>query len=221
MPFKFIGNVWHTSLNLYKFEFYSHSTKLGTSVFRQANLLDIFNKNRGSWVEGLDLWTNVWKSYSFYYRFTRFSNLYQWKYINYMSQQDFKRFELIIRDFQKQIHFLQNQLTDLTSYRLNEESYRNIECIINYIQKYNINDIWISLPGYEKPIKTKANKVDPTSIFKNIELRHIDLDKVKRENWIRQNQQLFANYLNYSNPQPRRRGRPPKTRYYQTSLYGY
>lgn len=221
MPFQLINNVWYTKLNFYKFEFYSHSTTLGTPIFRQANLLDIFNKNHGSWVEGLDLWTKVWRSYSFYYRFTRFSNLYQWKYVNYMSQQDFKRFELTIRDFQRQINFLQNQLTDLTSYRLNEESYRNIEYIINYIEKYRLNDDWIPLPGYEKPIKAPANKVDPTSIFKNIELRHIDLDKIKRENYLDQNRQNFANWLNYSNPQPRRRGRPPKTRYYQTSLYGY
>lgn len=221
MPFQLINNIWYTRLNLFKFEFYSHSTALGTPIFRQANLLDIYNKHYGSWVDGLDIWQRVWKSYSFYYRFERFSNLYNWKYINYMSQQDFKRFESTIRDFQRQIHFLQNQLTNLDSYRLNEESYRNIQYIINYIQKYRIQDEWIPLPGYEKPIKAPAHKVDPTSIFKNVELRHIDLDKVKRDDYIQRNQELFAATLHYSNPQPKRRGRPPKVRYYQPSEYGY
>lgn len=221
MPFQLINNVWHVSLNLYKFEFYSHSTKLGTPIFRQANLLELFNKYQGSWVEGLNYWTIIWKSYSFYYRFTRFSNLYQWKYINYMSPENFKLFELTIREFQRTINWLQTQLDGLTSYRLNEESYTNIKYIINHIQKYQLNDNWIPLPGYEKPIKAQAHKVDPASIFKNIQLRHIDLDKPIRDAYVKENQELFAHYLNYSNSQPRRRGRPPKTRYYQFSPYGY
>lgn len=221
MPFKFVNNTWYTALDLYKFEFYSHDTKLGTPVMRQANLLELFNKKSGSWVEGLNFWSIIWRSYSFYYRFTRFSQMHNWKYINYMSPKDFKHFESTIRDFQRTINWLQSQLDGLTSYRLNEESYTNIKYVINYIQRYNINNDWIPLPGYEKPIKVPANKVDPSSIFKNIELRHIDLDKLKRDNYLDQNQESFRSYLAYSNPQPRRRGRPPKTRYYHFDPYGY
>lgn len=223
MPFKLIDNVWHVSLNLYKFEFVSHYTTVGTPIRRQANLLEIFNKYDGSWVEGLELWSKVWNSYYLYYYWTRFENIDQFKYIQYMSSEDFKRFTSDIRNFQNEIKWLQSLLSDLKSYRLNEGSYANIKYIIDYIRRWSFNDDWYPLPGYEKPIKIRAYKPELMSkdIYKNIKLRHVDLDKATRNNYVRQNQRSLQSYLAYSNPQPKRRGRPPKTRYYHIDLYGF
>lgn len=56
----------------------------------------------------------------------------------------------------------------------------------------------------------------------DIKLRRIDVEAVERQNYIKNNQELFKTMASLSNPTySKRRGRPRKTVYHYPDLYGY
>lgn len=155
MPFELRNNIWYYKIDPFKYTFLNFRHQQKT-----ANLIEIYNKNKGSWCEGLDLWSKVWYSYYNYMYWTKFQLFEKSKFVKYFEYDSVKSINSDIEFFYNQLSFAHSQVKGLESYRLNEECFKNIEYIIGQIKKWHLFERWYPLPNYEKPIKVKSkNKV--------------------------------------------------------------
>lgn len=171
MVFKFYNNCWHFHPDFCRYITQVQSYKWHREISITCHL-DENVRNAGSYSTELDLWQNIWINYFNYYRsFSLYFESNDYKFYRFMSLDDFKQYVSCINQLMSFLHYLDNLIkkSTLTNYDLNHLYYENCKSVVEYVHQW-FNNLWIPLPGYEKPIKhSTSKKIKPFTDYELIE----------------------------------------------------
>lgn len=159
MVFKFYNDCWHFHPDFCRYIIHVNSYRWHREIAITCHL-DENVRNAGSFTTELDKWQTIWINYFNYYKsFSLYFNSHDYNFYKFMSETDFKRYVSCINQLMSHLHYLNNIIIKSTSsgYDLNHEYYENCKSVVEYVFKW-FNNLWIPLPGYEKPIKHATTK---------------------------------------------------------------
>lgn len=218
MPFELRNDVWYYCFNPY------HFVMLNSAGHeRSADIKELFNRyNTGSRPEILNLWRGIWYDYSTYY-LMKFKSPLDTNFAQYLDFKDRNLIQIGINGLKQWIRYLNNQFKNYPAYIAHmsdeigrkydldiDESYECYENVKSLVEHLRFSISYYPLPGYQKPIKSRANPIDPFEYPRyDIKPRPVNtIIPIPDQKYMRQ--YLFDTY---ATPIKRKRGRPRKTGY--------
>lgn len=226
MPYQLIDGKWNVSFNYFTFHYHIPPD---FRFERSQDLQRVFNRHANtSEPEYLRMWSGVLFDYSHYMLSERLVSWYfnDKRYYQFLSESD--KFEIahdetFLRDFIKcecsTLPWYWPIKVKDDDFECFQKCYEIIKNIVNYINQ-NCVGKWYSLGNYVKPIKLPH--AGTYIKFNDIQPRHIDLEAVRRQEWVKKNQELLKQQISLQHSSPvRRRGRPRKYPVHYPDLYGF